>query len=700
MKRNNTIHLNVRLAMVVISFFFLIIIIKMLYVAVSDDVDGINLRVFADNRNTEEKTVYASRGSIYDRNGELLATNINSYTLIAYLSSSRTKDESNPQHVVDKEKTARELAKVLNRSEETLLKLLNYENLYQIELARGITEVEKNQIKALDLPGLDFELGYKRNYTLGSYASYIIGYARKNDNDEEITGYMGIEAYYDDMLKGENGKIVYQQDAYGYTLPNTLIQEKEAKNGDDIYLTLESDIQLVLENAISNLVTTSDLKWATISVMDAKTGAIVGSASSPSFNLNTLVGLESYLNPLISYQYEPGSVMKIFSFMNAIEEGIYDGEKKYMSGTITLNDGTKIKDYNNVGWGEIDYDTGFAYSSNVAATNLALALGANKLKSFYETLGFGAKTGIELSGEVDGKVDFKYESELANASFGQGITVTPIQLLQALSVVANDGVMLKPYIVDKIVDASGNVVLQNGRQEIKKVVSKETTDKVKDLMKKVVYGGLSSNLKYAPESVTLIGKTGTAQIAENGHYLRGEYDYIKSFAGIFPYEDPSYIVYFSVRQLVDSGAKIQNLINNVVEEIAKVKNLTVEVNDVDATKIFTLSNYISQESATLVEDLKQKGMTVYLIGQGSYVINQYPVAGERVLVGNKIFLLSNTGDYIMPDVKGWTSLEIIAFCKLIGLDYNITGYGSVESVSIEANTVIDLTQKLEIKLQN
>ncbi len=700
MKRNNTIHLNVRLAMVVISFFFLIIIIKMLYVAVSDDVDGINLRVFADNRNTEEKTVYASRGSIYDRNGELLATNINSYTLIAYLSSSRTKDESNPQHVVDKEKTARELAKVLNRSEETLLKLLNYENLYQIELARGITEVEKNQIKALDLPGLDFELGYKRNYTLGSYASYIIGYARKNDNDEEITGYMGIEAYYDDMLKGENGKIVYQQDAYGYTLPNTLIQEKEAKNGDDIYLTLESDIQLVLENAISNLVTTSDLKWATISVMDAKTGAIVGSASSPSFNLNTLVGLESYLNPLISYQYEPGSVMKIFSFMNAIEEGIYDGEKKYMSGTITLNDGTKIKDYNNVGWGEIDYDTGFAYSSNVAATNLALALGANKLKSFYETLGFGTKTGIELSGEVDGKVDFKYESELANASFGQGITVTPIQLLQALSVVANDGVMLKPYIVDKIVDASGNVVLQNGRQEIKKVVSKETTDKVKDLMKKVVYGGLSSNLKYAPESVTLIGKTGTAQIAENGHYLRGEYDYIKSFAGVFPYEDPSYIVYFSVRQLVDSGAKIQNLIHNVVEEIAKVKNLTVEVNDVDATKIFTLSNYISQKSATLIEDLKQKGMTVYLIGQGSYVINQYPVAGERVLVGNKIFLLSNTGDYIMPDVRGWTSLEIIAFCKLIGLDYNIIGYGNVESVSIEANTVIDLTQKLEIKLQN
>lgn len=699
MKRNNSIHFNLKITMVIISFLFALIIIKMLFVALSSDVDGINLRAFADNRNTEEKTIYASRGSIYDRNGELLATNINSYTLIAYLSSSRTKDMNNPQHVVDKERTAKELAPILNKSEESILKLLNYENLYQIELARGITEVDKNKIKALDLPGLDFELGYKRNYTLGSYASYIIGYARKPEDSNEIKGYMGIESYFDDTLKGENGKIIYQQDAYGYQMPNTLIQEKEAVNGSDVYLTLESDIQLILENAIANLAN-NKFSWATISVMDASTGAIVGSASSPSFNLNTLVGLKSYLNPLISYQYEPGSVMKIFSFMNAIEEGIYDGNKKYMSGTITLKDGTTIKDFNNVGWGEIDYDTGFAYSSNVAATNLALELGTNKLKSFYETLGFGSKTGIQLSGEVEGVINFKYESELANASFGQGITVTPIQLLQALSVVANDGVMLKPYIVDKIVDDSGNVVFQNQREEIKSVASVETINKVKELMKKVVYDGISSNKKYAPDCVTLMGKTGTAQIAENGKYLRGEYDYIKSFAGIFPYENPKYIVYFAVRQLVGNGTIMQDLISNVVEEIAKSKNLTEDVNDVDEAKIFTLSNYISKQSQVILEDLKNKGMDVYLIGNGSYIINQYPLEKTSILVGNKVFLLSNSTDYIMPNVLGWSSLEITSFCHLIGLQYKITGYGKVAQVSIQPGEKIDLNATLEIILQN
>ena len=361
----------------------------------------------------------------------------------------------------------------------------------------------------------------------------------------------------------------------------------------------------------------------------------------------------------------------------------------------------KIKDFNNVGWGDISYDTGFAYSSNVAATNLALQLGSNKLKSFYETLGFGKKTGIELAGEVEWPIpSLAQESELANASFGQGIMITPIQMLQALSVVANDGVMIKPYVVDKIVDADGNILLQNNRTELATIVSKETTDKVKELMKKVVYDGLSSNKRYAPEDVVLIGKTGTAQIAENGRYLKGEYDYIKSFAGIFPYEDPKYIVYFTVRQLVGTSSKIQDLISNVVEEIAKVKNLTNEINAVDEAKIISLSNYISKEVITTVEDLKQKGMNVYLFGNGSYVINQYPLEGSSLLVGKKVFLLSNAGDYIMPDVKGWSATEVVALCNLLNMDYEINGYGKVSEVNITPDSIITKGTKLLIVLEN
>ncbi len=698
MKRKSSVHINIKITMLAVSFLFVLIIAKLLFVSISNDVDGIDLKAFADNRNTEEKTLYASRGTIYDRNGEILAINTNSYTVIAYLSASRTKDEKNPQHVVDKEATAKALSPILKRSEEELLNLLNRENLYQIELRRGITEVEKNAIIALDLPGIDFEAGYKRSYPLGDYASYIIGYARKDDSGE-ITGDMGIEAYFNDTLKGENGWVKYQKDAYGYQMPNTLELSEEAKSGSDIYLTLDQNIQLIVENAINTLENNYKSGWATFSVMDAKTGAILGSASTPSFNLNTLDGLESYLNPLTSYVYEPGSVMKIFSFMNAIEEGIYDGSATFKSGSIELSDGTKIKDFNNTGWGYIDYDTGFAYSSNVAATKLALALGAPKLRSFYETLGFGKITGIELPGELSGTVKFNYESELANASFGQGMTITPIQMLQALTTIANDGVMLKPYIVDRIVDDKGNVIKENKRTEITSVASKETIKKIQDLMYKMVNDGFASSKLFAPDNVSLIGKTGTAQIASGqGGYLKGEFDYIKSFAGLFPYENPQYIIFFSVKQLIGDTNDIANIVSNVVEEVAKTMNLSEAINDVDVTKIIDLSSYISNQVETTVEELKNKNLTPIVIGKGKYVINQYPLKRQNILMGTKVFLLTNDTSYTLPNMIGWSTSDVVSFCNLIGLSYVLDGYGVVSSLNMSEGSPIDFNTPLEIHL--
>lgn len=687
--------------MLAVSFLFVFIVVKLIFVAVSNDVDGIDLTAFADNRNTENKTLYASRGTIYDRNGNILAVDTNSYTVIAYLSSSRTTNEDNPQHVIDKEATAKALAPILERDEATLLDLLSRENLYQIELKRGVTESKKNEILALDLPGLDFIQSVKRYYPYGSYASYILGYAISNDSGE-INGEMGLESYYNDILKGKNGYIIYQKDAYGYQMPNTPVYGEDSVSGSDLYLTLDQDVQLVLENAIHTLESNYDFSWATISIMDAKTGAILGSASDPSFDLNTRIDLESYLNPLVSYQYEPGSVMKIFSFMNAIEEGIYDGTAKYQSGSITLSDGTKIKDFNNTGWGEIDFDTGFAYSSNVAATKLALQLGTNKLKSFYETLGFGKKTGIELPGELEGANNFVYESELATAAFGQGrLTVTPIQMLQALSTIANDGVMIKPYIISKIVDEKGNIVKENGREEITTVASKETIDKIKDLMYKVVYDGLSSSKAFAPSNVTLIGKTGTAQIASStGGYLKGEYDYIKSFVGLFPYEDPQYIIFFSVKQLVGGTNDIANIVSNVVEEIAKTMNLVETVNDVDESKIIALSNYISREITTTVEELKNKGLEPVVLGDGKNIINQYPLKTKEVLYGSKVFLLTNSTVYKMPNVVGWSTSEVATMCNLLGLTYHLNGYGKVVSTNVATNQTIDPSVVLEINLGN
>ena len=710
MKKNSRyrrIKLNSKLTMTIVGFFFCVIVIKLCYVVLSPNVDGIDLKQFADSRNTAKETLYADRGVIYDVNGKPLAKNANSYKVIAILSPSRTTDMSNPQHVVDKEHTAEAMCTVLATTEtmdQCKSDLIGYfsQDLYQAELGNWgrISEDERQALLALDLPGIMFEtLAKKRQYINSSWASYILGYARSND-EGEIVGEMGIESYFNDELSGKNGYVEYQKDAYGYKMATSSEIREDAVPGSDVYLSIDSDVQNILENSITNFSKDKELEWAIFVVMDAKTGAIVGSATNPNFNPNTLDNLESYLNPLVGYQYEPGSTMKIFSWLASLENGIYNGEDTFLSGSITLSDGTKIKDFNNVGWGMINYDTGFAYSSNVAATNLGLKLGSAKLSDFYDSCGFGNKTGITLPGEEAGSIDFLYESEVANASFGQGISVTPIQLLQAMSAFANDGVMVKPYIVSKIVDSNGNVTMESKRTEVERIASSESINKMKELMYNVVYNSFSYNKGYAPSNVTIAGKTGTAQIASpTGGYLTGEYDYIKSFLGMFPYEEPEYVFYFATKQFKGSSNDIYHVVSSTIEDVANIVEVTKGQSDVDSSKIIELSQYISRETANVVEDLKKLGLNPVVIGNGTYVTNQYPLKGSKVIAGSKVFIQTNDSTITMPDVAGWSTNELIRFCDFIGLSYTLNGYGKVLSTNISAGTVIDIhTMNLEITL--
>lgn len=710
MKKNSRVRrikLNSKLTMTIVGFFFCVIVIKLCYVVLSPNVDGIDLTQFADSRNTAKETLYADRGVIYDVNGKPLAKNANSYKIIAILSPSRTTDMSNPEHVVDKEHTAEAMCTVL-ATEETMEQcksdLIGYfsQDLYQAELGNWgrISEDERQALLALDLPGIMFEtLAKKRQYINSSWASYILGYARSN-NEGEIVGEMGIESYFNEELSGKNGYVEYQKDAYGYKMATSSEIREDAVPGSDVYLSIDSDVQNILENSITNFSKDKELEWAIFVVMDAKTGAIVGSATNPNFNPNTLENLNSYLNPLVGYQYEPGSTMKIFSWLSALENGIYNGDDTFLSGSVTLSDGTKIKDFNNVGWGTINYDTGFAYSSNVAATNLGLKLGSAKLSDFYDLCGFGDKTGITLPGEEAGSIDFMYESELANASFGQGISVTPIQLLQAMSAFANDGVMVKPYIVSKIVDSNGNVTMESKRTEVERIASSESINKMKELMYNVVYNSFSYNKGYAPSNVTIAGKTGTAQIASpTGGYLTGEYDYIKSFLGMFPYEDPQYVFYFATKQFKGSSNDIYHVVSSTIEDVANIVEVTKGQSDVDSSKIIEISQYISRETANVVEDLKKLGLSPVVIGNGTYVTNQYPLKGSKVISGSKVFIQTNDTTITMPDVAGWSTNELIRFCDFIGLSYTLNGYGKVLSTNILTGTVIDTnTMNLEITL--
>ena len=665
MKKRVTIKIS-KFIILVVAFLFVAIICKLSYVVLSDKVDGINLKDKSASISTVKKTLYADRGNIYDINGEELASTVNSYTVIAYLNSNKT-------NVSDKEKTAKELAPILNMTEEKLIELLN-KKLYQVELrpgGYGITEVVKARIEKLELPGIDFiKNSKKRYYNKSTFASYIIGYAKVLD-DGKISGELGIEGYYDDILSGTNGYTKYlKYTSSNYKIPNTNEDTKKAKDGSDIYLTIDSSIQLIAEKAVSGMKEKFNTDWAVFTVMDAKTGAIVASATNPNFNPNDTNTIKEYMNPLLSYQYEPGSVMKVFSFASSMEEGKYDGEETFKSGSYTLDDGTVIRDSERKGWGTISFDEGFARSSNVAATTLALRLGVDKLSEYYNNLGFGKKTGIELSNEAIGDIEMVYQSELATASFGQGVSVTAIQMLQALSAMTNDGTVIKPYIVDKVVDQNGNITYQGERQVVKKVYSTNTVNKMHEIMKKVI----DINKYWQVNNVSIMGKTGTAQIASpKGGYLTGTYDYIKSFAGIFPADDPKYIVYVAGKKPETNIGSWAKVITTAIEEIASYAKLTESKSDADPSKIITLDNYISKYLDTTLEELKNKKIDVIILGNGKYIINQYPLKNKTLLSGEKLFLLTNDKEIKMENLKGWSLSEVKTYCNLIGLKLEYNG---------------------------
>ena len=703
MKKRATVKIS-KVIILIVAFLFVAAIGKLSFVVLSNKVDGVDLQAMSASITTTEETLYANRGNIYDVNGELLATTVNAYTVIAYLDENRTTDPENPRHVIDKEGTAEVLAPLLDMSEERILELLNRDS-YQVELGpggRGITEVLKSAIEDLNLPGIDFiSDSKKRYYSNSTFASYIIGYAKEND-EGKLVGELGVEGYYDDILSGTNGYTKYlKYTSSNYKIPNTPDDTEPAVDGSDIYLTIDFDIQNKAENAVKTMQDKYNTDWAIFTVMDADTGAIVASATSPNFNPNDTNTITSYMNPLVSYQYEPGSVMKIFSFASAIEEGLYDGDETYQSGSIQVDSETVISDVDKT-WGVITFDTGFAYSSNVAATTLAFRLlesSDKKLPDYYDALGFGKKTGIELSNEVKGDMKVVYKSELANSSFGQGISVTPVQMLQALSSMTNDGNIIKPYIVDKIVDSEGNITYEGKRTVVNSVYSSTTVEKMHELMHKMVYEGLSS--AWQIDGLSLMGKTGTAQIASpSGGYLTGEYDTIRSFAGIFPEEDPEYIVYVAARKFEGNSVRFAEVVTDAIEEIAKHAKLTEETKEVDLSKVIDIDNYLSKDIGTVTTLLENKKINVVVIGNGKYIINQYPLKNSTVLENGKLFLVTNGLEIKIPNLTGWSLTDVKNYCNLIGLKLEYSGYGYVTSQSLAPDTILDVTNMtLSVQLE-
>ena len=706
---NNKIKLN-KYIYVFIFLLFFVLGGRLVYLCTYNyNVGNITISQFIENRNIKEDTILPERGIIYDSNGNALAEDVSSYTVIAYLDEKRSEGSDTLRHVKNIEETATVLEPYLNTSKEKLIELLS-KDAYQVELGSGgrnLSQLEMEKIASLNLPGIDFIKSTKRYYPNGDFASYLLGYTKNKDVDgnEVKVGELGIEEYFNDNLTGTNGYITYERDRYGYKIANGREYVKNAVNGDDIYLTIDNNIQLFIENAVKDTSAKSEASWVVMGVMDAKTGAILGYSSTPSFDPN-IRNMSSYLDPFVNYVYEPGSTMKIFSFMCAIDSGKYNGSDTYMSGSKTYtsvldpNDTTTIYDWKKTGWGEITYDRGFALSSNIAVANLLDGVMTKKeLASCYDRYGFGKKTGISLSRELSGDVSFKYDIEAAAAGYGQGITITPVQMLQALSGIANNGTMLQPYIVSKIVDSNTGVVKKEyGKTAIGKMASESTINKIKDLMESVIDGdpSVATGYAYYIDGFDIIGKTGTAQIFDNksGKYYSGANDYTYSFAGMYPKDDPEIIIYMALQKPKDSVNYVAPAVKEVLTNINKYLNINTGE---EVKENVYLSSYINKNVNDVVSELNSKGINTVVIGNGDKVVNQYP-GSSTVLLNDKVYLLTNNYNKEMIDVSGMSYKDATNILKMLGINYETEGIGYAYEQSVLPGSVVE--DKVIIKFKN
>lgn len=712
-KENNDKFKVSKLVIIVTFFLFVILIGRLCYLCLVDyKVGDTTITAFIKNRNTKEEVLMPSRGTIYDVNGNILANDVISYTIIAYLSDTRVDAKGNKDYVEDIDTTSHKLAQVLKVEESSIKEVLQNgkeNNKYQVEfgsIGKGITEIVKEEIDSLNLEGIDFLKDIKRYYPNSDFASYLIGYTvLKDDNGSSwITGEMGIEEYYDKELRGKAGYRTYERDKYGYKIANGREYVEPADNGNDIYLTIDNNIQLFVENAVKDSQRQSDAEWTLMVAMDAKTGEVLGYSSTPSFDPN-IRNMTSYLDPIVNLAYEPGSTMKIFSYMCAIDSGNYDGSTTYQSGTKTYesesDDSTvTISDWNKTGWGTLSYDQGFALSSNIAVANIVESvINKEDLKACYAKYGFGSKTGFTLKREDAGSIDYKYQIEAATAGYGQGIMTTPIQHLEALTAIANDGVMIKPYVVGKIVDTdTKEVILEGKREEVATIAKKETIEKMKSLMASVINGDKenSTGYSYYMDGYSLIGKTGTAQIYDysKGKYMEGESDYIYSFSGMFPEDDPKIIIYAAASRPKDTT----NYIAPMVREVEK--NITKYLNIEDSTKeksSYNVESFYNKNVNDIKSYLENKKIKVLVLGEGTKVVNQYPSIGNMLYEDDLIILKTNNFDKKMIDLNGYSYKEVLNILKLMDAKYDLQGSGYVYEQSISPGE--DITDTAIIKLK-
>lgn len=616
---------------------FFIIFFKIVYVQVFSYE---KLSTLSDDLWSRELPISASRGRILDRNGVVLADNSTVTSLVII-----------PNQIEDADKVSKVLSSILNVSYSSMYKHVTKK--VSIERVhpegRNLSSSIADKINSYSFPGVYLVKESKRYYPNGDMLSHVLGYTGIDNQ-----GLSGIELLYDNYLTGEDGAIKYYSDAKGNKLDMPEVYNK-SEAGLDVMLTVDYDIQTSIERELDNINGMFSPNHALAVAMDPNTGEILGMSSRPSFDPNNYKNYSSEVlsrNLPIWMTYEPGSTFKIITTAASVEEGVVDllHDEFYDSGSVTVS-GSKLRCWKAGGHGHQTMLQVFENSCNPGFVKMGFSLGKDKLFNYLKLFGFGNKTGIDLNGEGKGiifDVSDVNDLELATTAFGQGVSVTPIQQITAVSSIVNGGNLYRPYIMKSILDGkTNNIYLENEKKLVRKTISESTTKTMRMALESVVARG-GGKVTYI-DGYRVGGKTGTAQKVKDGRYL--ENNYIMSFMAVLPSNDPKVVLYLAIdnpkKTALLSSYTTTPFVRKILLDMINIMNIKKQPNQALKDyewmdkKYYKVPNVVGMTKSEAKKTLSDFSVT--FVSDGDVVVEQSPEAGSRyyetgevkLLLGNK-----------------------------------------------------------------
>jgi len=695
------------LLFMVFGALFFILLTRFLTLQITGEAEGRDLAAQAQAQYAREQILEAERGKIVDRNGEVIAEDTSTYKLVAILNEEMTTNAEDPRHVIDPDHTASVLSEYLDIPQQDILDNLNQDGPFQVEFGSAGKDIPleiKNLIEEEELPGIFFLQDLKRFYPNGIFSSHLIGFAQpveQEDGSLDTVGQMGIERNLNEYLQGASGKLAFETDARGYILPTGEENVEKAKDGNDVYLTLDKKIQTFLEDAMSQVAEEYNPTQMYGIVADPKTGEILAMSQRPTFDPDTREGLsENWYNQIVESTFEPGSTFKTYSLASAVEEGVFNPNATYQSGSYDVL-GTMIRDHNNgVGWGSISYLEGVQRSSNVAFAQLLDLMGEETFEEYLTDFGFGSPTGIDLPNEAPGNILYQWPIEKVTTIFGQGTTVTPLQMIQAQTAIANEGKMMKPYVISKIVDPNTGETVLEGEPEVSgEPISADTAAKVREYLASTVTSDVGTGQPFAIQGYDVAGKSGTAQIpdSETGRYMQGRENYLFSFMGMAPADDPELIVYVAVQQPTLPETEVGSIpVAKVFNPVMlnSLKYLNIQPAEASSAAVIEIENFEGQPVSQIVSSLEGQGIVPVVIGNGSTIVDQ-STTDTSILEGERL-VLKTDGDATIPDLTGWSVRDVMKVAALANVKLNMSGSGYAVKQSIQADIPVSPNDPLVV----